>query len=189
MLSQSTLASGVFELRLQRSQRNAPTVDRSGSCCKNRNGECAADCNVYFRICLKHFQTYITPDPPCTFGSVQVPPMLSADVTEKITTLPFPFKFKWPVSRLRQSSQPLAPTYRKDFRDLLPRPIGGVEDWPISGAWSTERMCQSSRSGRAVAGAGNLVQWSDEIRQRGRHTAKVEESHVQIVTWKEVLKL
>ncbi|XP_055357757.1 delta-like protein B [Paramacrobiotus metropolitanus] len=98
-----TQASGVFEIRLKTVEKLTFTIDRVGGCCKNANGECSDECNAYFRICLKHFQSNIVADPPCTFGAVKISPTSDADgvdnsILEKFTTKAFPFKFKWPES-------------------------------------------------------------------------------------------
>ena len=53
--------------------RNDRAVTSSGECCEGEpgaNGQCSSQCRTFFWICLKHFMTHVSPDPPCTFGAV-----------------------------------------------------------------------------------------------------------------------
>ncbi|OQV23489.1 Delta-like protein 1 [Hypsibius exemplaris] len=110
--------SGIFELRLESFQSHLLTADRTGTCCKDQHGQCSERCNTYFRVCLKHYQTSITPDPPCTFGSMQTKAVTTEDgaktFPEQNSVIPFPFNFTWPETfsliveawHKPQSSQP-----------------------------------------------------------------------------------
>uniref|UniRef100_A0A667WWU0 Delta-like protein n=1 Tax=Myripristis murdjan TaxID=586833 RepID=A0A667WWU0_9TELE len=63
------------------------------------------ECKTYFRVCLKHYQANVSPEPPCTYGgavtpvlgsnSFQVPETNADSFTNPIR---FPFGFTWPVS-------------------------------------------------------------------------------------------
>ncbi|XP_076832636.1 delta-like protein C [Brachyhypopomus gauderio] len=77
-------SSGVFELKVH-------SFTSTRSVCASR------DCRVFFRVCLKHSQDVISPEPPCTYGT---------GLTDTISTEPgsisnsapirIPFPFKWP---------------------------------------------------------------------------------------------
>lgn len=97
--------SGVFELKLQEFvARQAPPGDRS--CCRGAAGPPCA-CRTFFRVCLKHYQASVSPEPPCTYGSA-VTPVLgvgSFSLPDGAGAHPafsnpirFPLGFTWPVS-------------------------------------------------------------------------------------------
>uniref|UniRef100_A0A672ZM02 Delta-like protein n=1 Tax=Sphaeramia orbicularis TaxID=375764 RepID=A0A672ZM02_9TELE len=69
-VSQST---GYFELQLI-SVENPKGQLLNGDCCDAEKsaaeGQCGADeCDTYFRVCLKEYQTEVTTNGPCTYGS------------------------------------------------------------------------------------------------------------------------
>ncbi|KAG2457439.1 delta-like protein 4 [Polypterus senegalus] len=78
--------SGVFELKLQEFV-NA-----------NRNS-CNPDCRTFFRVCLKHFQTVLSPG-DCTFGNFVTPAVwsnsLSALDEDAANRIRLNFYFGWP---------------------------------------------------------------------------------------------
>lgn len=82
------LSSGVFELKI-----DSLTTTR-GLC-----SEQPRDCRIFFRVCLKHAQDVINPEPPCTYGSgltdIFAADSISVSQSEPIRV---PFHFKWPVS-------------------------------------------------------------------------------------------
>ena len=100
--------SGVFELGLNKFT-NDLGLNSNSDCCSGirttSTGPCSSQCRTFFRICLKEYQTHISLDTPCTFGSLQtpvlgansfhVPPRINSTFRNPIA-LPFPFK--WPVS-------------------------------------------------------------------------------------------
>lgn len=108
------LCSGVFELRLS-SFVNDLARDAEGKCCAAGVGvpssakqgtRCPGVCRTYFRVCLKHYQTNVDPNPPCTFGDI-ITPVLgnnSVHLTDNnninvpgfTNPLRFPFTFSWP---------------------------------------------------------------------------------------------
>ncbi|XP_064421166.1 delta-like protein 4 isoform X1 [Latimeria chalumnae] len=85
--------SGVFQLRLQEFD-NVQSLLQDGS-------SCLPSCRAFFRVCLKHFQTVVTPG-DCTFGSVLTPVLgsRSFQVEDESFRNPIqlPFNFTWPGS-------------------------------------------------------------------------------------------
>uniref|UniRef100_A0A3B4ZWR4 Protein jagged-2-like n=1 Tax=Stegastes partitus TaxID=144197 RepID=A0A3B4ZWR4_9TELE len=111
-VSQST---GYFELQLV-SVENPKGQLLNGDCCDAERsaaeGHCGADeCDTYFRVCLKEYQTEVTTNGPCTYGS-ETTKVIGGNTFQfkgaqktgqnrnindagKIT---IPFQFAWPVS-------------------------------------------------------------------------------------------
>uniref|UniRef100_A0A3Q3LR30 Delta-like protein n=1 Tax=Labrus bergylta TaxID=56723 RepID=A0A3Q3LR30_9LABR len=102
------LCSGMFELKLQEFL-NKKGVPGNANCCpggsaypQGQNQQC--ECKTFFRVCLKHYQANVSPEPPCTYGgavtpvlgsnSFQVPETNADSFTNPIR---FPFGFTWPV--------------------------------------------------------------------------------------------
>uniref|UniRef100_A0A667X2Z5 Delta-like protein n=1 Tax=Myripristis murdjan TaxID=586833 RepID=A0A667X2Z5_9TELE len=100
------LCSGVFELKLQEFL-NKKGVTGNANCCPGGSVPGQAyqqcECKTYFRVCLKHYQANVSPEPPCTYGgavtpvlgsnSFQVPETNADSFTNPIR---FPFGFTWP---------------------------------------------------------------------------------------------
>ncbi|CAL8380037.1 unnamed protein product [Arctogadus glacialis] len=98
--------SGVFELKLQEFL-NKKGVTGNANCCAGGaappQGYQQCECKTFFRICLKHYQTNVSPEPPCTYGgavtpvlgsnSFQVPETNADSFTNPIK---FQFGFTWP---------------------------------------------------------------------------------------------
>ncbi|XP_078145607.1 protein jagged-2-like [Centroberyx gerrardi] len=66
-------STGYFELQLT-SVENPKGELLSGECCdgerSDADGRCGVDeCDTYFRVCLKEYQTEVTTNGPCTYGS------------------------------------------------------------------------------------------------------------------------
>ncbi|KAJ8369148.1 hypothetical protein SKAU_G00091760 [Synaphobranchus kaupii] len=78
-------SSGVFELKVH-SFRSTHNV-----CRRSR------DCQIFFRVCLKHSQAVISPEPPCTYGT-GLTEIFRADQSAIASSAPIkvPFHFKWP---------------------------------------------------------------------------------------------
>ncbi|MED6267075.1 hypothetical protein CHARACLAT_008443 [Characodon lateralis] len=57
------------------------------------------DCRIFFRMCLKHSQSVINPEPPCTYGNASTD-ALSADPSSISESAPMKVNvsFKWPGS-------------------------------------------------------------------------------------------
>ncbi|KAI4904567.1 hypothetical protein NFI96_019006 [Prochilodus magdalenae] len=96
------LCSGVFELKLQEFL-NKKGITGNANCCKGASGIQQCECKTFFRVCLKHYQANVSPEPPCTYGgavtpvlgsnSFQVPESASESFSNPIR---FPFGFTWP---------------------------------------------------------------------------------------------
>lgn len=82
-----TLSSGVFELKID-------SFTSSRGVCRSPSG----DCQIFFRVCLKHAQDIINPEPPCTYGTA-LTEIFGADSNSISQSAPIrvPFHFKWPV--------------------------------------------------------------------------------------------
>lgn len=82
-----TLSAGVFELKID-SFTSSRSVCRSSS----------RDCQMFFRVCLKHSQDVINPEPPCTYGTA-LTDVFGADSNSfsDLAHIRVPFHFKWPV--------------------------------------------------------------------------------------------
>ncbi|KAI4886490.1 hypothetical protein NFI96_024859, partial [Prochilodus magdalenae] len=78
-------SSGVFELKVHAFRSARALCPR------------ADDCRIFFRVCLKHSQDVILPEPPCTYGTGVTEPF-SADQSSISSSAPIrvPFNFKWP---------------------------------------------------------------------------------------------
>lgn len=99
-------ASGMFELRLD-TFVNDLGRDADGTCCqgvRSASGLCSGSCRTRFRVCLKHYQTTIDPNPPCTYGEVLTPVLGNNSVRLEATNDPqtgflnpivFAFDFSW----------------------------------------------------------------------------------------------
>ncbi|GBM64026.1 Neurogenic locus protein delta [Araneus ventricosus] len=98
--------SGMFELRLDNFV-NEFGRDADGTCCrgvKSPSGMCSGTCRTRFRVCLKHYQTTIDPNPPCTYGEVLTPVLGNNSVqldtindpeTGFTNPIVFSFDFSW----------------------------------------------------------------------------------------------
>ncbi|XP_078103230.1 delta-like protein C [Sander vitreus] len=84
--AQTALSKGVFELKI-----NSFTSSRGVCSSPSR------DCQVFFRVCLKHAQEVINPEPPCTYGTA-LTEVFGADSISISGSAPVrvPFQFKWP---------------------------------------------------------------------------------------------
>ena len=101
----------MFELKLQEFV-NKKGLLSNRNCCRGGGpggaGLQQCDCKTFFRVCLKHYQASVSPEPPCTYGSA-ITPVLGANSfsvpdgaggTDPAFSNPirFPFGFTWPVS-------------------------------------------------------------------------------------------
>ncbi|XP_036982060.2 delta-like protein 1 [Artibeus jamaicensis] len=97
-------SSGVFELKLQEFVNKKGLLGNS-NCCRGGAGPPPCACRTFFRVCLKHYQASVSPEPPCTYGSA-VTPVLGVDsfsLPEGAGADPafsnpirFPLGFTWP---------------------------------------------------------------------------------------------
>lgn len=96
----------MFELKLQEFVNKKGLLGNS-NCCRGGAGPPPCACRTFFRVCLKHYQASVSPEPPCTYGSA-VTPVLGVDsfsLPEGAGADPafsnpirFPLGFTWPVS-------------------------------------------------------------------------------------------
>jgi len=107
----SVSASGVFELRLDRFH-NDLGHDVEGHCCRGTKtsgaasaGACSETCETQFRVCLKHYQTSIDVNGPCTYGQAETHVLghnsfaLHAGAHAHASigyVIRLPFEFSWP---------------------------------------------------------------------------------------------
>lgn len=96
----------MFELKLQEFV-NKKGLLGNRNCCRGGAGPPPCACRTFFRVCLKHYQASVSPEPPCTYGSA-VTPVLGVDSfilpdgagADPAFSNPirFPLGFTWPVS-------------------------------------------------------------------------------------------
>ncbi|XP_042295564.1 delta-like protein 3 isoform X2 [Sceloporus undulatus] len=86
-LAQMAEQAGVFELQVHSFTTTSPW-----SLCHGVH-----PCRIFFRVCLKHAQAVVSPEPPCTFGAA-LSDIVPADRNAVATSGPIrvPFHFKWP---------------------------------------------------------------------------------------------
>lgn len=108
------LSTGYFELQLV-SVGNPRGQLLNGDCCDAERsaaeGHCGADeCDTYFRVCLKEYQTEVTTHGPCTYGS-ETTKVIGGNTFQfkgaqksghnrnnDAGKILIPFQFAWPVS-------------------------------------------------------------------------------------------
>ncbi|KAF5892721.1 protein jagged-2-like isoform X2, partial [Clarias magur] len=106
------LASGYVELRvIGVENRNGELAN--GGCCGGEKGagrgqECgAAECNTYFKVCLKEYQVEVMTSGPCSYGTASSPVLGGNSIRldgfsnnrnkgTSVGTLIIPFQFAWP---------------------------------------------------------------------------------------------
>uniref|UniRef100_A0A8C7Y1S7 Delta-like protein n=1 Tax=Oryzias sinensis TaxID=183150 RepID=A0A8C7Y1S7_9TELE len=106
LLTCQVLCSGVFELKLQEFL-NKKGISGNANCCPvgsaHPQGHQQCECKTFFRVCLKHYQANVSPEPPCTYGGAVTPvlgsnsfqvPETNAD--SSTNPIRFPFGFTWP---------------------------------------------------------------------------------------------
>lgn len=102
-------ASGQFELEIL-SMQNVNGELQNGNCCGGARSpgdrKCARDeCDTYFKVCLKEYQSRVTAEGPCSFGSGSTPVIGGNTFNLKTSRggnernrIVLPFSFAWPVS-------------------------------------------------------------------------------------------
>uniref|UniRef100_A0A8C6T3E5 Delta-like protein n=1 Tax=Neogobius melanostomus TaxID=47308 RepID=A0A8C6T3E5_9GOBI len=93
ILAAAVFTAGVFEMRID-------SFSSTGDVCSS------SDCQVFFRICLKHAQDVINPEPPCTYGT-KLTDNYSIHSLPGNAPVVIPFEFKWPVSPKARTSASL----------------------------------------------------------------------------------
>lgn len=77
--------TAVFELKVH-------SFSTSRSICRQLR-----DCRIFFRMCLKHSQSVIDPEPPCTYGNASTD-ALDPDSVSESAPMKVDVSFKWPGS-------------------------------------------------------------------------------------------
>lgn len=102
-------ASGHFEMQVL-SMQNVNGELQSGACCDGARAAadrtCTADeCDTFFRVCLKEYQSRVSSGGPCSYGSGSTPviggntfSVKPLDDTNDKSRIVLPFSFAWPVS-------------------------------------------------------------------------------------------
>lgn len=145
-------ASGQFELEIL-SVQNVNGVLQNGNCCDGTRNpgdkKCTRDeCDTYFKVCLKEYQSRVTAGGPCSFGSKSTPVIggntfnLKYSRNNEKNRIVIPFSFAWPVS-----AQPALRCR------VVPLELGLLRPSPASGA-GTGRW---AGLGRERSGAGALA--------------------------------
>ncbi|GCB66310.1 hypothetical protein scyTo_0007854 [Scyliorhinus torazame] len=105
--TQLSQASGQFELQINFMQ-NVNGELQNGNCCEgsSRNPQdrkCVrAQCDTFFKVCLKEYQSRVSPGGPCSFGSSSTPVIggntfnLRAGSSNSERRIVLPFSFAWP---------------------------------------------------------------------------------------------
>ncbi|KAL6105874.1 dll4 [Pungitius sinensis] len=109
------LGSGVFELDLHHFQNTKGLLANGLSCSMT-------GCRTYFRVCLKNFQTVVSPG-DCLFGKVTTPVLGSDSFSiRRDAVLRLPLNFTWPgafslliEARYSPAAAPPADTTNPDF--------------------------------------------------------------------------
>lgn len=64
------------------------------------------DCRIFFRMCLKHSQSVIDPEPPCTYGNASTDALgADPDSISESAPMKVDVSFKWPVSDQNQNQK------------------------------------------------------------------------------------
>ncbi|XP_061637639.1 delta-like protein C [Phyllopteryx taeniolatus] len=84
----TTESSGAFELKIE---------SLTGTSARALCGPPSRACHLFFRVCLKHAQDVIDPEPPCTYGTALTEiPAADPDSVAGSAPVRVPFHFKWP---------------------------------------------------------------------------------------------
>lgn len=113
-------ASGVFELKID-------SFTSSRSVCSSS----LLDCQIFFRVCLKHSQDVINPEPPCTYGTA-LTDTFGADSNSISESAPIrvPIHFKWPVGAKRRDTSAPPLESRHVYLDLF-HFLYAATSWPM----------------------------------------------------------
>ncbi|XP_069118593.1 protein jagged-1b-like isoform X2 [Argopecten irradians] len=93
--------SGYFEIQIT-TIRNPRGEILDGDCCdgeRDAQNKCVEECDTFFRVCLKEYQSRVTIDGHCTFGNVTSQVFGGNTFTYPMdssrTRLKLPFEFSW----------------------------------------------------------------------------------------------
>ncbi|MEE6475402.1 hypothetical protein FKM82_010740 [Ascaphus truei] len=155
--------SGLFELKLQEFVNKKGLMGNMNCCRGGMSGVSGSlgllqcECKTFFRICLKHYQSNVSPDPPCTYGSSITPVLGSSsfNVPDSSSSDPaftnpirFPFGFTWPgtfsliIEALHTDS---ADDLSTDNSDRLISRLAIQRHLTVGGEWSQD-LHSSSRT-------------------------------------------
>ncbi|KAK7901975.1 hypothetical protein WMY93_018744 [Mugilogobius chulae] len=108
VLIKVSMGSGQFELQIL-SMHNANGELHSGQCCDGSRSaadrKCArSECDTFFKVCLKEYQSRVSAAGPCSFGMGSTPVLGGNTFSFKSTNrndksrIVLPFSFAWPRS-------------------------------------------------------------------------------------------
>uniref|UniRef100_H3CIF1 DeltaD n=2 Tax=Tetraodon nigroviridis TaxID=99883 RepID=H3CIF1_TETNG len=165
LLTCQVVCSGVFELKLQEFL-NKKGLSGNANCCPGgaAHPHQHCECKTFFRICLKHYQANVSPEPPCTYGgavtpvlgsnSFQVPETNADSFTNPVR---FQFGFTWPVSDNRHLDWPSGGPVLLPQRLLIGQAGGQLlcerRQWSSCLVVDGEEMKESSEISRGRGGS------------------------------------
>ncbi|NXK03092.1 JAG1 protein, partial [Herpetotheres cachinnans] len=149
-----TLASGQFELEIL-SMQNVNGELQNGNCCDGTRNpgdrKCTRDeCDTYFKVCLKEYQSRVTAGGPCSFGSKSTPVIggntfnLKYNRNNEKNRIVIPFSFAWP-----RSYTLLVEAW--DYNDNSSNPDRIIEKASHSGMINPSRQWQTLKHNAGVA--------------------------------------
>ncbi|KAF4802579.1 Protein jagged-1 [Turdus rufiventris] len=149
-----TLASGQFELEIL-SMQNVNGELQNGNCCDGTRNpgdkKCTRDeCDTYFKVCLKEYQSRVTAGGPCSFGSKSTPVIggntfnLKYNRNNEKNRIVIPFSFAWP-----RSYTLLVEAW--DYNDNSTNPDRIIEKASHSGMINPSRQWQTLKHSAGVA--------------------------------------
>ncbi|KAJ8248056.1 hypothetical protein GJAV_G00237740 [Gymnothorax javanicus] len=113
--AQVSESSGHFELQIL-SMQNINGELQNGLCCdgsrNHADRKCSRDeCDTYFKVCLKEYQSRVSAAGPCSFGSGSTPVIggntfsLKNTIRNEKSRIVLPFSFAWPAVDRWQSGE------------------------------------------------------------------------------------
>ena len=107
------VSSGYFELQMV-SMTNTRGELSNGQCCGVYVGPverhaCRGECDTFFHVCLKQYQSLVTYGGHCTFGNASTHVLggnsFMYSTNSSLATIKLPFQFSWTVSVLCSYTQ------------------------------------------------------------------------------------
>ncbi|KAE8587691.1 hypothetical protein XENTR_v10022069 [Xenopus tropicalis] len=130
ILVKQVSSSGVFQLELHE------FINTNGMLVNGKS--CLPNCRTFFKICLKHYQTVVSPG-SCTFGSVITPVLGSNTFSIKgmegfTNPIKLPFNFTWPktfslIIEAFHSPTDLSQQEIKISQFTIQKPLNVGEEW------------------------------------------------------------
>uniref|UniRef100_A0A8C0UNG6 Delta-like protein n=1 Tax=Cyanistes caeruleus TaxID=156563 RepID=A0A8C0UNG6_CYACU len=151
---QTRESSGQFELEIL-SMQNVNGELQNGNCCDGTRNpgdkKCTRDeCDTYFKVCLKEYQSRVTAGGPCSFGSKSTPVIggntfnLKYSRNNEKNRIVIPFSFAWP-----RSYTLLVEAW--DYNDNSTNPDRIIEKASHSGMINPSRQWQTLKHNAGVA--------------------------------------